>query len=132
MGRINQVDVQGEIQKYPGGGPAVVQQVIQDELGIPTKKWVRLRLEALPELVNALGGVTVTLTRPLHELTPDPKAPDSGRYADFDLPSGRGSRWTARPQPSSRATATRPNDFARATRANSSRSGRTREKSAGN
>ena len=53
MGRINQVDVQGEIQKYPGGGPGVVQQVILDELGIPTKKWVRLRLEALPELVDA-------------------------------------------------------------------------------
>ena len=89
MGRINQVDVQGEIQKYPGGGPALVQQVIQDELGIPTKKWVRLRLEALPELVDALGGVTVTLTCPLHELTPDPKAPDSGRYAHFDLPAGK-------------------------------------------
>jgi LCP family protein required for cell wall assembly len=88
MGRINQVDVQGEVQKYPGGGPALVQQVIQDELGIPTKSWVRLRLEALPELVDALGGVTVTLTCPLHELTPDPKAPDSGRYAHFDLPAG--------------------------------------------
>jgi LCP family protein required for cell wall assembly len=88
MGRINQVDVQGEIQKYPGGGPALVQQVILDELGIPTKKWVRLRLEALPELVDALGGVTVTLTCPLHELTPDPKAPDSGRYVKFDLPAG--------------------------------------------
>jgi polyisoprenyl-teichoic acid--peptidoglycan teichoic acid transferase len=89
MGRINQVDVQGEIQKYPGGGPALVQQVIQDELGIPTKSWVRLRLEALPELVDALGGVTVTLTCPLHELTPDPKAPDSGRYVKFDLPAGK-------------------------------------------
>jgi len=88
MGRINQVDVQGEIQKYPGGGPALVQQVIQDELGIPTEKWVRLRLEALPELVDALGGVTVNLTCPLHELTPDPKAPDSGRYVKFDLPAG--------------------------------------------
>jgi len=87
-GRINQVDVQGEIQKYPGGGPALVQQVILDELGIPTKKWVRLRLEALPELVDALGGVTVNLTCPLHELTPDPKAPDSGRYVKFDLPAG--------------------------------------------
>ena len=87
-GRINQVDVQGEIEKYPGGVPGSAQQVILDELGIPTKNWVRLRLEALPELVDALGGVTVTLTCPLHELTPNPKAPDSGRYAHFDLPAG--------------------------------------------
>jgi LCP family protein required for cell wall assembly len=89
MGRINQVDVQGEIQKYPGGGPALAQKVILDTLGIPTKSWVRLRLEALPELVDALGGVTVTLTCPLHELTPDPKAPDSGKYVHFDLPAGK-------------------------------------------
>lgn len=87
-GRINQVDVQGEVQKYPGGGPALAQKVIQDTLGIPTQRWVRLRLEALPELVDALGGVTVTLDCPLHELTPDPKAPDSGRYEHFDLPAG--------------------------------------------
>jgi LCP family protein required for cell wall assembly len=89
MGRINQADVEGEILKYPGGGPALAQKVILDNLGIPTKSWVRLRLEALPELVDALGGVTVTLTCPLHELTPDPKAPDSGRYAHFDLPAGK-------------------------------------------
>jgi LCP family protein required for cell wall assembly len=88
-GRINQVDVQGEVQKWPGGGPALAQKVIQDTLGIPTQRWVRLRLEALPELVDALGGVTVTLDCPLHELTPDPKAPNSGRYVRFDLPAGQ-------------------------------------------
>ena len=88
-GRINQVDFQGEVQKVPGGGPALVQQVILNTLGIPTQRWVRLKLEALPELVDALDGVTVTLDCPLHELTPDPKAPDSGKYVAFDLPAGK-------------------------------------------
>lgn len=90
MGRINQVDFEGESLKYPGGGPALLAKVIQTELGIPIpeKHWVRLQLEALPELVDALGGVTVTLDCPLHELTPDPKAPDSGAYEHFDLPAG--------------------------------------------
>lgn len=89
MGRINQADFLGEQQKYPGGGPALAAKVIEDNLGIPSKHWVRLRLEALPELVDALGGVTVTLNCPLHELTPDPKAPDSGAFEHFDLPAGQ-------------------------------------------
>lgn len=90
MGRINQVDFEGEQQKYPGGGPALVAKVIADnfQVPIPPKHWVRLELEALPQLVDALGGVTVTLDCPLHELTPDPKAPDSGAYEHFDLPAG--------------------------------------------
>lgn len=87
MGRINQADFQGEYQKYPGGGPALAAKVIEDTLGIPTQHWVRLRLEALPQLVDALGGVTVTLDCPLHELTPDPKNPDA--FLTFDLPAGQ-------------------------------------------
>ncbi|MGQ9766732.1 MAG: LCP family glycopolymer transferase [Anaerolineae bacterium] len=87
MGRINQADFQGEFQKYPGGGPALAAKVIEDNLGIPTQHWVRLQLEALPELVDALGGVTVTLDCPLHELTPDPANPDV--YLSFDLPAGQ-------------------------------------------
>lgn len=87
MGRINQADFQGEYQKYPGGGPAVVAKVIEDTLGIPTQHWVRLKLEALPQLVDALGGVTVTLDCPLHELTPDPQNPNA--YLTFDLPAGQ-------------------------------------------
>ncbi len=60
-GRINQADFQGEYNKYPGGGPKLAADIISATLGIPTQHWVRLRLEALPELVDALGGVTVTL-----------------------------------------------------------------------
>lgn len=86
MGRINQADFQGEYQKYPGGGPKLAADVIEANLGIPSQRWVRLRLEALPELVDALGGVTVTLDCPLHELTPDPANPNA--YLSFDLPSG--------------------------------------------
>ncbi len=86
MGRINQADFQGEQQKYPGGGPKLATDIIEANLGIPSQHWVRLRLEALPELVEALGGVTVTLDCPLHELTPDPANPAA--YLHFDLPAG--------------------------------------------
>jgi anionic cell wall polymer biosynthesis LytR-Cps2A-Psr (LCP) family protein len=36
--------------------------------------------------VDALGGVTITLDCPLHELTPHPSIPDE--YVAFDLPAG--------------------------------------------
>lgn len=86
MGRINQVDFQGEEQKFPGGGPALAGKVIETNLGIPTKHWVRIRQEGLVELVDALGGVTVTLNCPLHEITPHPTI--ANEYEHFDLPAG--------------------------------------------
>lgn len=87
MGRINQADFEGEKNKYPGGGPALLGKVIQDNLGIPTKHWVRIKQEGLVQLVDALGGVTVTLDCPLHELTPHPSI--DGEYVAFDLPAGQ-------------------------------------------
>jgi LCP family protein required for cell wall assembly len=86
-GRINQADYLGETRKYPGGGTALVSEVIKNTLGIETHHWVRIKQEGLVELVDALGGVTVTLDCPLHEMTPDPKRPWA--YERFDLPAGQ-------------------------------------------
>ncbi len=86
MGRINQADFEGESLKYPGGGPALLGKVIEDNIGIPTHHWVRIRQEGLVELVDALNGVTITLDCPLHEITPHPSI--EGQYVAFDLPAG--------------------------------------------
>jgi LCP family protein required for cell wall assembly len=86
-GRINQADYLGETRKYPGGGTALAAKVIKDNLGLEADHWVRIRQEGLIELVNALGGVTVTLDCPLHEITPHPTI--AGSYTRFDLPAGR-------------------------------------------
>ena len=86
MGRINQADFEGETNQYPGGGPALLSKVIEDNLGIPTQDWVRIRQEGLVQLVDALGGVTITLDCPLHELTPHPSL--EGQFQKFDLPAG--------------------------------------------
>jgi polyisoprenyl-teichoic acid--peptidoglycan teichoic acid transferase len=87
MSRINQADYWGETHKYPGGGPALVSRVLEENLGIKTGHWVRIKQDGLVELVNALGGVTVTLDCPLRELTPDPAHP--GRLQRFELPAGQ-------------------------------------------
>lgn len=86
MGRINQADFLGESNKYPGGGPALVGQIIEDVLGVPTQHWVRIKQEGLVELVDALDGVDITLNCPLYELTPHPTKP--GEYETFELPAG--------------------------------------------
>lgn len=84
--RINQADYHGEAAKYPGGGPALVGKIIEDTFGVPIKHWVRIKQEGLVEMVDALGGVDVTLNCPLHELTPHPTKP--GQWEKFDLPAG--------------------------------------------
>ena len=69
--RINSVDYIGEKKKYPGGGPALAARVISDTLGIPIQHHVRIEMEGLVRLVDALGGVDVTLDCPLYERTPN-------------------------------------------------------------
>jgi LCP family protein required for cell wall assembly len=85
-GRINEVDFYGEKTGGPGGGPALLSQVVENELGIPTQHYARIQMDGLVQLVDALGGVTVQLDCPLDEATPDDNAPDGLKY--WSLPAG--------------------------------------------
>jgi polyisoprenyl-teichoic acid--peptidoglycan teichoic acid transferase len=84
--RINQADFHGENAKYPGGGPALVGKIVEDTFGVPIHHWVRIKQEGLVELVDALGGVEITLNCPLYEVTPHPTKP--GQWEKFELPAG--------------------------------------------
>ncbi len=87
LGRINQADYFGEANGYPGGGgPALLGRVISDTLGIPTQHYARIEMDGLVRLVDALGGVTVTLDCPLYERTPDASSPNG--VIDWSLPAG--------------------------------------------
>ncbi|PKO23024.1 MAG: hypothetical protein CVU38_06235 [Chloroflexi bacterium HGW-Chloroflexi-1] len=86
QGRINQADYYGVSTKYPGGGPALLRRVMTATLGIPSQHYVRVKMEGLVELVDALGGVTVTLDCPLYERTPDDSSPNG--VTDWELPAG--------------------------------------------
>lgn len=86
QGRINIVDFVGESRNGPGGGPALVNSVLQDKLGIQTQHWVRIRQEGLVSLVDAMEGITITLDCPFVEKTPDPKV--KGQYEYLLLPAG--------------------------------------------
>ena len=84
--RINSAEFAGDQIKYDGGGTALAQRVIEENLGIRTSKFVRIRQDGLPKLVDAIGGVTVTLECPLYERTPNEQSATG--YEDFSLPAG--------------------------------------------
>jgi LCP family protein required for cell wall assembly len=84
--RINAAVFVGDQIKYPGGGPALARRMVQETIGIPTQHYAIIRMEGLERLVDALGGVTVTLECPLYEQTPDPK--DQTKVVNWTLPAG--------------------------------------------
>ncbi len=84
--RINAVDYIGEKKKVPGGGPGLVARVISETLGIPTQHYARIQMDGLARLIDALGGVTVTLDCPLYERTPNDALPAG--YEEWVLPAG--------------------------------------------
>ena len=83
-GRINQVDNIGE-KANPGGGPALISQVLANTLGISTNHFVRVRMDGFVDLVDAVGGVTVRLDcafyEPIFNLT-------TNQWDYFALPAG--------------------------------------------
>jgi LCP family protein required for cell wall assembly len=85
-GRINIADFVGENRAGPGGGPALVSQILGENLGISTSHWVRIRQEGLVRVVDAMDGITITLDCPLVEKTPDPRV--KGQYEYLMLPAG--------------------------------------------
>jgi LCP family protein required for cell wall assembly len=84
--RLNVVDYLGEKNGYPGGGPALVAQVLSDTLGVQSDHWVRIQMDGIIKLVDSLDGVTVKLDCPLYERAPDKTQPSG--YRDFNLPAG--------------------------------------------
>jgi polyisoprenyl-teichoic acid--peptidoglycan teichoic acid transferase len=60
--RINTAHFFAEAAK-PGSGPQAAMQTFQQDFGIPVQNYLRIRLEGVPGLVDAMGGVTINLTQ---------------------------------------------------------------------
>lgn len=78
MSRINFADMYGELYHYPGGGPALVQQTLLYNLGIPIDHYVRTDFEGFVGIVNALGGIDVPVHCRLVDHWPYPD--ENGEY----------------------------------------------------
>lgn len=78
MSRINFTDMYGELYGYEGGGPALVQQTLLYNLGIPVNHYVRTNFDGLIGIVDGLGGVDIPVHCRLADHWPYPD--ENGEY----------------------------------------------------
>ena len=78
MSRVNFADMYGELYGYAGGGPALVQQTLLYNLGIPVDHYVRTDFDGFTGIVDALGGVDIPVHCRLQDHWPYPD--ENGEY----------------------------------------------------
>jgi len=64
--RINVAHKIGHRTGYPGGGPGLLADTIQTNFGIPIDHWVRVDIPGFARVVDALGGVDMTVACPVN------------------------------------------------------------------
>jgi len=84
--RINTADYVGEVEQYPGGGPALVEATLSDNMGIKTDNWIRVNYLDFERFIDTLGGIDITLDAPFHEHAPEKDSPVG--WVDFSLDAG--------------------------------------------
>ncbi len=84
--RINIAHVLGETQNYPGGGPALLMDTIQQDFGIPLHGYVMINLQGFREVVDLLGGVDIYVEKEIWDNSyPD----DRGGTVTIHIPAGQ-------------------------------------------
>jgi LCP family protein required for cell wall assembly len=72
--KINTAHFIGDLQNYPGGGPALAMATVQYNLGISTQYYARLNFSGFEKLIDQIGGVEICV----EETIDDPEYPESG------------------------------------------------------
>lgn len=84
-GKINTAHFLGEVERVPGGGPALAMQTVQATLDVPVPYYIRLNFSAFEQLIDLIGGIDVQVD----ESIDDPDYPDAGfGYAPFHIDAG--------------------------------------------
>ena len=87
--RINTANVYGYLHDYPGGGPALLQDTVEANFGIPIAGYLMLDFHAFEQIVDALGGIDVEVKSPLHDTRyPDPRPGDPHAYTTVHFDAG--------------------------------------------
>jgi LCP family protein required for cell wall assembly len=64
--RINVAHKIGHRTGYPGGGPGLLADTLRVNFGLPIDHWVRVDFQGFARVVNALGGVEMTVACPVN------------------------------------------------------------------
>ena len=86
VNKINYAHAYGELNPKTGGGPAVAKQVVSSVVGLPIHYYLRMDFEGFVKLVDALGGVDITVEKAIND--PFYPAPDMIRYDPFSISAG--------------------------------------------
>jgi LCP family protein required for cell wall assembly len=85
MERINTAYVIGDLNKVPGGGPALAKKTVQYNLGEPIHYYLRVNFTAFQQIVDLIGGVDIYVEREID----DPLYPDMNYgYDPLRIPAG--------------------------------------------
>jgi LCP family protein required for cell wall assembly len=84
--RINIVHVLGETQGYPGGGPALLMETIEQDFGIHLHGYLMVNFEAFREMVGLLGGVDIYVEK---EIWDNRYPDDRGGEITIHIPPGQ-------------------------------------------
>jgi LCP family protein required for cell wall assembly len=76
--RLNMADNFGEADRYPGGGPALLRRMLEENLGLTFDRYIRIDFQGFVEAIDQLGGIDVDVRCPTELWVPNMKAP--GEY----------------------------------------------------
>jgi len=85
-GRINTVDALGEQMHHPDGGLTLLDKTFRHNLGVPIDHAVRIDFHGFVRIIDAVGGVTVNVEKPIEDTFPDPLS-ETGEF-QMALPAG--------------------------------------------
>jgi polyisoprenyl-teichoic acid--peptidoglycan teichoic acid transferase len=84
--KINTIHVLGEINKYPGGGPALLSQTVSELLGYPIDYYVRVNFDGFRQIIDLIGGIDIDVAKEIR----DDQYPDNNYgYDPLYIPAGR-------------------------------------------
>jgi len=84
--RINQAYVLGEINNYPGGGPALAMRTVEEFLGYPVHHYALINFEGFMGIIDIVGCVDIDVTEDID----DPEFPDENYgISPLFIPAGQ-------------------------------------------